>query len=592
MYLDIKNHKFFAIALLPALIFYLFFFKFGVNAPYADDISAVNAMVIRFFNGQDTWWDKLLLLFSQCNEHRLFYLSAVAVIQFAIMGEINFLVLDLIGGLASFGILLVFYRMILKYNYPLWLIIPISFFLFNLSYFQNIFWTVCALQHNTLPFMILLVIIVLSGKVETSSFFWSLFFAFFAVFTSGNGFLIFIAALPLLWRYSSKYVVFWLLSGVACFLLYMSDYEHPYQRGNLLENAFQIKAILGTFFVYLGSFSSVFFFGMHPMRTNISFVLGLVMFLSILVIYWKNRSQLLKENTPYLTLSTIFLFVFGTVGLYSLARANEAIESVYESRYAINTTIFLIAFVLLISPTKNSFIKLKWSLFLISGAFFISSYLSRLVAVVNFSNELAAGVFSGKNLKRGYYFYRDSSGNKVDLTVPTVLELSQLPKPIVNITAQLPASLKYFNDVIYLSAVNPAFQPFSNHYKFIDRAFDQAILERSGTKSNHILQIWSSKDGFRYFGKGISARITSGEDGVFAVLVNQNQKKWVFNLFWSELNRKKQLTHWDAIYVRNLDGIIPFKYLPDGRYTLKIFKVEGKQITLMGVKNGMQVNGM
>jgi hypothetical protein len=516
----------------------------------------------------------------------------VAVIQFAIMGEINFLVLDLIGGLASFGILLVFYRMILKFNYPLWLIIPISFFLFNLSYFQNIFWTVCALQHNTLPFMILLVIIVLSGKVEASSFFWSLFFAFFAVFTSGNGFLIFIAALPLLWRYSSKYVVFWLLSGVACFLLYMSDYEHPYQRGNLLENAFQIKAILGTFFVYLGSFSSVFFFGMHPMRTNISFVLGLVMFLSILVIYWKNRSQLLKENTPYLTLSTIFLFVFGTVGLYSLARANEAIESVYESRYAINTTIFLIAFVLLISPTKNSFIKLKWSLFLISGTFFISSYLSRLVAVVNFSNELAAGVFSGKNLKRGYYFYRDSSGNKVDLTVPTVLELSQLPKPIVNITAQLPASLKYFNDVIYLSAVNPAFQPFSNHYKYIDRAFDQAILERSGTKSNHILQIWSSKDGFRYFGKGISARITSGEDGVFAVLVNQNQKKWVFNLFWSELNRKKQLTHWDAIYVRNLDGIIPFKYLPDGRYTLKIFKVEGKQITLMGVKNGMQVNGM
>jgi hypothetical protein len=372
----------------------------------------------------------------------------------------------------------------------------------------------------------------------------------------------------------------------------MSDYEHPYQRGNLLENAFQIKAILGTFFVYLGSFSSVFFFGMHPMRTNISFVLGLVMFLSILVIYWKNRSQLLKENTPYLTLSTIFLFVFGTVGLYSLARANEAIESVYESRYAINTTVFLIAFILLITPTKNSFVKLKWSLFLISGAFFISSYLSRLVPVVNFSNELAAGVFSGKNLKRGYYFYRDSSGNKVDLTVPTVLELSQLPKPIVNITAQLPASLKYFNDVIYLSAVNPAFQPFSNHYKFIDRAFDQAILERSGTKSNHILQIWSSKDGFRYFGKGISARITSGEDGVFAVLVNQNQKKWVFNLFWSELNRKKQLTHWDAIYVRNLDGIIPFKYLPDGRYTLKIFKVEGKQITLMGVKNGMQVNGM
>jgi hypothetical protein len=592
MYLDLKRHKFFAIALFPAFIFYLFFFKFGVNAPYADDISVVNALVIRFFYGPDTWWDKLLLLFSQSNEHRLFYLSAVAVIQFGITGEINFLVLDWIGGLTSFGILFMFYRLIINFNYPPWLIIPCSLFLFNLSHFHNIFWTVCALQHNALPFIVFLVIFFLSGKIATYRFLIALLFAFLAVFTSGNGFLIFIAALPLLSRYSKKYVVFWLLFGTSFFLLYMSDYEHPYQRGDLLENAFQIKAIIGTFFVYLGSFSSVFFIGAQPLRTIISFALGLFMLLAILLFYWKNRNLLMKENVLYLTLATIFLFIFGTAGLYSLARANESIESVFESRYGINTTIFLIIFILLITSNNTLFFKKKWYLIFFSAFFLISSYVTRLVAVVNFSNLLVSGVFSSKSLQRGYYFYLDSFGNKADVSAPTVLELSQLPKPIVNITAQLPASLKYFNDVVYLSAVNPAFQPFSNHYKLIDQAFDQAILKPIGTKSNHILQIWSAKDGFRYFGKGISARITSGEDGVFAVLVNKNQKKWVFNLFWSELNRRKQLTNWDAIYVRNLDGIIPFKYLPDGRYTLKIFKVEGKRVQLMGLKEGMQVSGM
>jgi hypothetical protein len=593
MFLSFQKNKYLLIAFIPALIFYLFFLKYGVNAPYADDISAVNALVIRFFYGHDTWWNKFLLLFSQCNEHRLFYLSTIAVVQFALTGEINFIILDLVGGLACLGLLFIFYKIILKYQYPSWLIIPISFILFNLTYFQNIFWTVCALQHNSLPFFVLLLIWILRGSASFARFFFSLLVAFLAVFTSGNGFLVFIAVIPLLLKYSRKYLIFWIFAGISCFILYMSNYEHPYQRGSLFDNVFKIKEILYTFFVYLGSISSVFFFKAHPFRLHLSFILGLGSFASILIIYWKNKSQLLEKEHLLITLSAVFLFLFGTMGLYALARANEPIESVFESRYAINSSIYFIAFLLLIFYQRVIHSSLKWLLIVFSVLFFGSSYLSKFVSVVNFSNELAAGVFTNKSLNRGYYFYSDSAGKKVDLTAPTVTKLSQLSWPIVNITAQLPASIKYFNDVIYLSSTNQGLQPFNQQFVTIYESFDQETrLSNSPKNDSNVLRIWSEKDGFRYSGKGISARITKGQDGVYAVLMDNDSRKWVFNMFWIELDRRKQLTHWDAIYVRNLEGIIPFKYLPDGKYVLKIFKVQDEKIELIGIQNNLVVSGI
>ena len=111
------------------------------------------------------------------------------------------------------------------------------------------------------------------------------------------------------------------------------------------------------------------------------------------------------------------------------------------------------------------------------------------------------------------------------------------------------------------------------------------------TKLN-ILRFWPEKEGFRYSGKGITARISNGADGVYAVLFDKDNRKWIFNLYWVELNRRKQLLNWDAIYVRDLDGFIPFRYLPDGKYQLKVFKVEGDNIQMIGSKTNMMVKGM
>ncbi len=594
LYLLIQKNKFLLLAIVPAVVFYSFFLKYGVNAPFADDISAVNALVIRFYYGNESWWDKILLLFAQCNEHRIFFSSLVSVVQFGILGQIDFLMLDFIGGLSCFGILMIFQKIILKYQYPTWIIVPVSFTLFNLTYFQNIFWTVCALQHNSLPFFVLWLFLVLSGNPSFTRFVFSLSIAFLAVFTSANGFLVFIAALPLMLKYSKKYLIYWGFAGLGLFLLYMSNYEHPFQRGSLLENIFKIKEILFAFFVYLGSFSSAFFYSFTSNRVLISFIAGLVSFCIIVSIYWHNRSKLLEKDNIFIQLSAIFLFLFATIGLYSLARANDSIESVFESRYGINSTIYLIAFILLFLKSRPIGRLFKWSTIAFSILYFASSFVTRFVSVANFSNELTAGVFTNKSLKRVSYYYLDSTGSKVDLVAPTVQSLSQLPRPIVNITAQLPSSIKYFSDVIFLSNSYKGFQPFNENFSKIYHSFEREkkVVGIPSFRKNNILHFWPVKNGFRYSGRGISARISNGSDGVYAVLFDKGNKKWVFNLFWSELNRRKQLMNWDAIYVRNLEGIIPFKYLPDGKYSIKIFKIQNEKIELVGLSENLIVKGI
>ena len=244
-----KYVKYFLVALVPCFFYYGFYFKYGINAPFSDDWSVIVGLVIHFFYAQESWFDKILLLFSQCNEHRELFLSIISVAQFAILGHINFFYLNLIGGLSSLGILIVLYKILKRYQHPEWLIIPISFTLFNLSYFHILYWPVSALQHTVVVFLILSTLCILDySQGGIKSFLLANFIAFVALFSSGNGFIVYIAAAPLIFRYLKVYRILWFFSGAFFFLLYVLNYEYPVQRGNFMANIFLFKGILVNFF--------------------------------------------------------------------------------------------------------------------------------------------------------------------------------------------------------------------------------------------------------------------------------------------------------------------------------------------------------
>jgi len=588
-----KYFKYLLAALIPCVFYYGFYFKYGINAPFADDWSVIVGLVIHFFHAQESFLDKFLLLFAQCNEHRELFLSIITVTQYAILGHLNFFYLNFIGGLSSFGILIVLYKILKRYQHPEWLIIPISFTLFNLNYFHNLYWPVSALQHNVVVFLILSTLCVLDySQGGLRSFLFAMIISFVALFSSGNGFIVFIAATPLIFRYLKVYRVLWFLGGVLFFLLYIYQYEHPIQRGNFLSNIFLFQGILGNFFAYWGAFASTFFESGSSMIEPVCITTGIIVFFTFLYKFWVNRLDFFQVKTDYHFKLSVFIFLLCTVGIYSIARANMAISNVFESRYAINTTLILLLFILFFDKVAYKQYKIGMIGFITS--FFFFSYINHLVDLVNFTNMTSGSVIKHSIQKREHYFFTDSSNKKIDLSAPTLTNLNELGKPIVNFTAILPSSVKYVNDAINLTFSHNIYSLDPDLVE-ISRVIQQNKYDtlQSANKFNlGEFEFDINSAHFSYRGLKVKGRILNGSDGYYLVFENGQHQNWVFNMYWREIDRRKQLTHWDGIYLRNLSGSVPFIYLPDDRYVAKIFKLEDGQATLVGVTPNFSVNGM
>jgi hypothetical protein len=588
-----KYFKYFLVALLPCIFYYGFYFKYGINAPFADDWSVIVGLVIHFFHSQESWLDKFLLLFAQCNEHRELFLSIITVAQFAILGHINFFYLNLIGGLSSLGILIVLYKILKRYRHPEWLIIPISFTLFNLAYFHNLYWPVSALQHNVVVFLIVSTLCVLDySQGGIKSFLLANFIAFVALFSSGNGFIVYIAAAPLIFRYLKLYRILWFLSGAFFFFLYINNYEHPVQRGNLLSNIFLFKGILGNFFAYWGAFASSFFESGSVWMEPVCIAIGALVFFTFIYKFWINRKDFFQDQKDYSFKLSLFVFLLCTVGIYSMARANMPISNVFESRYAINTTLILLLYILFFDNLIYRKFKVVIIGFIVS--FFFFSYVNHLIDLVNFTNMTSGSAIKHSIQKREHYFFLDSANKKIDLSAPTLKNLSQLGKPIVNFTAILPSSVKYVNDAIHLTFSHQIYA-LDPDLAEISRVIQQNKYDtlQSANKFNlGEFEFDINSEHFSYRGLKVKGRILHGSDGYYLVFENAQHLNWIFNMYWREIDRRKQFTHLDGIYLRNLSGTVPFIYLPDDRYVAKIFKIEDGVASLVGVTPNFKVNGM
>jgi len=227
-------------------------------------------------------------------------------------------------------------------------------------------------------------------------------------------------------------------------------------------------------------------------------------------------------------------------------------------------------------------------------SFFIFSYINHLVDLVNFTNMVSGSVIKHSIQKREHYFFKNSSENKVDLSMPTLTNLDQLGKPIVNFTAILPSSVKYVNDAISLTF---SYKIFSLDPELVNVSTWIQLNKYDTLKSESKFKVGEFEfemhpTYFAYKGLKVKGRILNGADGYYLVFENSQHQNWVFNMYWREIDRRKQLTHWDGIYLRNLSGAIPYIYLPDDRYVAKIFRVEDGQPILVGVTPNFLVKGM
>jgi hypothetical protein len=80
---------------IPALLYFRIVNHYAVNIPWSDDYDAVLGFLLEFRAA--AYHDKIVLLFSQHNEHRIFSSRLIYVLYDTLFGSINFRVLTFIG---------------------------------------------------------------------------------------------------------------------------------------------------------------------------------------------------------------------------------------------------------------------------------------------------------------------------------------------------------------------------------------------------------------------------------------------------------------------------------------------------------------
>jgi hypothetical protein len=214
----------------------------------------------------------------------------------------------------------------------------------------------------------------------------------------------------------------------------------------------------------LGSSVSIFSFGSIDILIVSSFCLGLL-FAAILIKFLIDHFKsivLVKSNFDFIISGLLFILL--TMLVYSIGRANERPELVFESRYAITMTVGLCLICLLLYDKLSGNRILKYILLFMSISFCFLSYTSKLLDSVNFNNVVTANFIKHDLQHREHYFYKSNQDKKVDLANPIISKDYLLPKPKVSLSTSIVGSMIYLNEVIDIS--------FSHQYVKLDPKLD------------------------------------------------------------------------------------------------------------------------
>lgn len=312
--------------LIPAVPFYAEVLLNARNIPHEDDYDAVLGWIIKWKYAEG--WDKLWLLFSQHNEHRIFHSRIIYLLQYFIEGGVNFRSLIIIGDLQllAIGILCCYFifKYIPKYKKivaAIWMLI-----LFDGNTYEAADWAMASIQNYGIIMLFLLSLFFYDRKL------WWLgaVIQCIMIFSSGSGLLgsLIISA----FTFSKSKKSFFVSAGVTLIFgpLYFLNYQQPEIP---IPGQFPIdsnKAI--DFFIQQA--------GAHLSFTY-SFVCGIVVLGGILWAFpWRSSC---KINT----LMCIAVFVIGSMGTIAIFRGSTVGAQFQTSRYLIYPemlTAILIAF--------------------------------------------------------------------------------------------------------------------------------------------------------------------------------------------------------------------------------------------------------
>lgn len=320
---------------LPPILFYTVLFRNALNIPLYDDYDALleflNQMaVLNSFSAKVSYF-----LAAQHNEYKLFFLHAVAWLQWSLFGHIDLLVLSIIGDLFVLLLAIVLWKMFLPnrkdLSARLTLFIPVSWLLFQFQYWETLNWPMAILQNiPVLVFSLGAIYLLVKG---TQPAFWAAVVSFIlAVAASGNGFLLIPVGLLIL-AFDRRYfrIAVWLLAAAVCIAAYAYHY-------NVWSS--QIgphRSVISNFHPLAPAYVLAFIGSAAGLPFNaLSFVLGAA--LCVFFIFLARRGYM--RRNPLVSWCVLFLLLtsIGVAGI----RSDFGIAQAISSRYTIYSALFLI----------------------------------------------------------------------------------------------------------------------------------------------------------------------------------------------------------------------------------------------------------
>ncbi len=363
--LSIKNILATILILFPIAVFYFVFQKYAVNIPHWDDFAIRNTLAQMIET--ESVFQKIKLLFSQHNEHRIFLTRFSAWIVYLLEGTLNLKSLMLVGIIALLGILFLLYKVSKKYNSSLLAFVPISFIFLNVGLFENTFWGMASVQNFGVIFFAFLTFYWLVFSVENKHrhyFYFAIFSCFLGVFTSSNGIIIpLIGCLVLLVQQRKTQLVVFLSSSVV--LVFGFFYGFQKNPDNVVKTDFSdvktiIKGTLATFGSVLDS--SAIAPAKH-LDLAMAFGLFILIFICLFAYQVIFKKYNLSERTVDLFLLACLAFISITSVGIAVARISYGIEILMTSKYKIYSVLsmvifYLVAYNSLAERYKNNFTQL------------------------------------------------------------------------------------------------------------------------------------------------------------------------------------------------------------------------------------------
>ena len=237
------------------LIFVYTLLRDSLNFPSFDDYEATLNFIKQFYFENQSLSGRLEALFSKHNEHQILISKIASATYFAIFKEINFahlVIFQNIFLLGFFGIIISLFKNE-KQLYPQ-VFLVITAFLFSFSFWQVSFYYWAGIQHYTVFFFSFLSLIVLdkTQKAASFDFFLAILLALFAVFSFGNGFLVLLMGVFLLFV-QKKYpmLITWLI--ISCILIFITFFAQK-QINQTPHGILNIEWMARLLFTFLGSF--------------------------------------------------------------------------------------------------------------------------------------------------------------------------------------------------------------------------------------------------------------------------------------------------------------------------------------------------